>query len=379
MGIKDLFFNNDETIYNNFPDAIIVLDFMRNIIVWNKKAEAIFGYSKLEIKNKNVSILFQEDFDRFNKIIGLNHGTILNAITKTGESIFVDVTAFDAHNSAKTVISVRALSNKILELQNLLDDYQTTKMLVNNRDSFLSNLKFDFLNPLNASIGFSQSLLDGVCGKITKKQEQYLSIINSNTKKAKNLMDKVFDVISLDANKREFTLKNFDLFKIIDFSIDNQKSKLEDKNIKFSVENNTEKHNIFSDEYAIIQVFEILLDNAVKFTKSGQITIAVSHPSIELLEFREMKVPTGYSDKSYLKIRVSDTGIGVPEERLNEIFDEYSPKNLAISQKYEGTALSLPIARKIMHKLNGTIWCEQNADKGCDFILLFPIEKMHFE
>ena len=63
-------------------------------------------------------LLFAEDFERFNKIIGLNHGTILKATTKTGENIFVDVTAYDAHSSAKTIISVRALSNKFLELQN---------------------------------------------------------------------------------------------------------------------------------------------------------------------------------------------------------------------------------------------------------------------
>ena len=117
MGIKDLFFNNNEDIYNNFPDAVIVIDFMRNIIVWNKRAELIFGYTKSEIKNKNIMLLFSEDFERFNKIIGLNHGTILRATTKIGETVFVDVTAYDAHSSAKTVIAVRALSNKFLELQ----------------------------------------------------------------------------------------------------------------------------------------------------------------------------------------------------------------------------------------------------------------------
>ena len=104
MGIKDIFFGNKESIYNNFPDAIIVLDFMRNIIEWNNRAELLFGYKKAEIKNKNIMLLFAEDFERFNKIIGLNHGTILKATTKTGENIFVDVTAYDAHSSAKTII-----------------------------------------------------------------------------------------------------------------------------------------------------------------------------------------------------------------------------------------------------------------------------------
>jgi len=379
MNIKDLFFNTDENIYNNLPDAIIILDFMRNIIVWNTKAEMLFGYTKAEVKNKNVKMLFQDDFERFNKIIGLNHGTILNAITKSGESIFVDVTAFDAYNSAKTIISVRALSNKFLELQNLLDEYQATKMLVSNRDSFISNLKFDFINPLNASIGFSQSLLDGICGKTTKKQEKYLSIINTNTKKTKALLDKIFEIIALDADNREFLFKNFEFGKIIEHVITNQKNKLEDKNLKFTSTIETEKRNIYSDEYAFAQVLEILLDNAIKFTDLGEVKLLISHPDRELLEAHEIKIPAGYDEKSFFKIELSDTGIGIADDRLREIFDEYNSKNLAISQKYEGTALSLPIARKIVHKLNGRIWCEHNEQNGSKFIILMPIEKMVFD
>ena len=379
MGIKDLFFNNNDDVYNNFPDAVIVIDFMRNIIVWNKRAELIFGYTKSEIKNKNIMMLFSEDFERFNKIIGLNHGTILRATTKSGENIFVDVTAYDAHSSAKTVIAVRALSNKFLELQNLLDDYQTTKMLVSDRDSFLSNLKFDFSTPLNAAIGFSQSLLDSVCGEINDKQAKYINIINSNNKKVKNLLDKVFEIISLDADKKEFNFKNFELNKIIEYVVNSQKDIAQEKGIKIITSYNLSKKNIFSDEYALAQVFQILLENAVKFSNKGDVVISCEHPDVETLEQRDIKIPLGYSEKSYLKLEVSDCGVGVAEDRLFEIFDEYLSKNLAIAQKYEGTALSLPIARKIIHKLNGSIWCERKSTGGSNFILVIPIERMSFE
>ena len=379
MNIKDIIFNNRENVYDNFPDAIIVLDFMRNIVVWNKKAEVIFGYKKAEVKNKNVKIIFADDFERFNKIIGLNHGTILHATTKTGENIFVDVTAYDAYNSAKTIVSVRVLSNKFLELQNLLDDYQATKALVTNRDSFLSGLKFDFINPLNASIGFSQSLLDKVCGNINEKQEKYLNIINSNNIKVKKLMDKVFDIILVDADKREFSFKTFNFAKILDYVVETQKNKIEDKGLKFSLDIEIQKRNTYGDEYAFAQVLEILLENAIKFTDAGEINIKVTHPDIELLEQNEIKIPAGYSEKSYIKIDVSDTGIGVDEDRLSDIFDEYSAKNLAIAQKYEGTALSLPIARKLIHKLNGAIWCDINKEKGSTFSFIIPLERMQFE
>lgn len=379
MNLKDILFGNKENIYNNFPDAIVVLDFMRNIIVWNNKAEVLFGYKKIEVKNKNITMLFNEDFERFNKIIGLPHGTILRATTKTGENIFVDVTAYDAHNSAHIIVSIRALSNKFLELQNLLDDYQMTKMLVSNRDSYLSNLKFDFLTPLNAAIGFSQSLLDGICGNLNEKQIKYLNIINSNNKKAKKLMDRALALIELDADKKEFNFKNFDFLKIIEFTIDKYKKEIENKELKISSIIETEKRNAFSDEYCIVQVMEILIENAIKFTSKGEILISVSHPNNETLEFQKIKIPAGYSEKSYLQINVRDTGIGIIEERLPEVFNEYLAKNLEIAQKYEGTALSLPIARKIIHKLNGEIWCTKNYPQGSIFSFVIPIERMSFE
>ena len=379
MNIKDFLFNNDEKIYNNFPDAIIVLDFMRNIILWSKKAELLFGYSKSEVKNKNIMMLFLDDFEKFTKIIGQNHGNILSATTKTGEKIFVDVTAYDAHNSAKIVVSVRALSNKYLELENLLNDYQATKSLVSNRDSFMSRLKPDFLAPLNAIAGFSQSLIDGVCEPLKTKQKKYVNIINSNSQKLKYLTDKVFEIISLDADTKEFNFKNFDFSKMLDFSISKFEQKAQEKKIKISVDIDTSKRNIYSDEYAFAEVVEILLDNAVKFTPKGEITIKVFHPDTETLENNEMKSPMGYTSQSYLQFEFADTGIGISPEQTADIFDEYSEKNLAIAQKYDGVGLSLPIAKKITYKLNGKIWYTPNTPEGSIFTLLIPIERMNFE
>ena len=379
MNIKEFFFNNNESIYNNFPDAVIVLDFMRNIIMWNKKAEIIFGYTKAEVKNKNIMMLFLDEFEKFNKIIGLDHGSIISATTKTGEKIYVDVTAYDAYNSGRIIVSVRTLSNKYLELENLLNDYQATKSLVKNRDSFLSKLKPDFDAPLNSIMGFSQSLLDESTEPLNQKQKKYVNIINTNSKKLKNTTEKVFEIIELDADKREFNFKNFDIIKIIEFSIEKYIEKAKEKGIKISTATDTTKRNIYGDEYAFAEILEILLDNAVKFTQKGEIIIRIYHPDTETLEYNEMKSPMGYTSQSYMQIDVIDTGIGIAQDLSPDIFDEYSEKNFAIAQKYDGSALSLPIAKKIAFKLNGKIWYTPNKPNGSIFSLVIPIERMNFE
>ena len=339
----------------------------------------IFGYSKSEIKNKNIVLLFNEDFDKFNKIIGLNHGSILQATTKTGEKIFVDVTAYDAYNSARIIVSVRALSNKYLELESLLDNYKATKQLVTDRDSFLSSMKLDFFTPINSTIGFSQSLLDETGGKLNTKQKKYVEIINSNGKKLKNLMDKVFEIISLDADKKEFNFKNFDFQKLIEFSVEKYNSQMEENKIEILIENLTQKRNAYSDEYAFIQIIEILLDNAIKYGNKKNITIKIFYPNSETLEFHDMKCPAGYTEEAYLQIEVADLGEGISEEQSSEIFDEYSAKNLTVAQKHEGTALSLPIAKKLANKLGGTLWYAPNTPTGSIFTLLIPVERMSFE
>ncbi len=379
MDIQKFLFNQNDNIYNNFPDAIIVINFMRNIVVWNKRAELLFGYTEKEIKNSNIKVIFNEDYEKLNKIIGLTHGNILRATTKNNEVIFVDVTAYDAHSSAKTVISVRAVSEKFMMLQGLLEAYQQTKELVSNRDSFFSNLKFDFVTPLNAAIGFSQSLLDNVCGELNAKQKKYISIINTNIKKVNAMMEKVFYIIALDAGKKEFNFKSFDFIKVFNFLEETFSIKAKEKNLKIEFHNEVERRNVFSDEYAVIHIMSYLIENAVKFTENGGIEVAARYPDIMFLETHGIKIPSGYNEKSYIHLYVKDSGIGIDEEHIATIFDEYNIKNNQVVKKYGGTALSLPICNKLVQKLSGIIWCESDEETGSIFHVIIPIERMSFE
>ena len=118
-----------------------------------------------------------------------------------------------------------------------------------------------------------------------------------------------------------------------------------------------------------------------KHKYSGVIPIVVSaeYPEIMFLETHGIKIPAGYNEKSYIHISVADTGIGISEEHLANIFDEYNVKNNQIIKKFGGTALSLPICHKLVQKLSGTIWCESDGETGSIFHVVIPIERMSFE
>ena len=279
----------------------------------------------------------------------------------------------------KTIISIRAVSEKFMMLQGLLEEYQQTKELVSNRDSFFSNLKFDFVTPLNAAIGFSQSLLDNVCDELNTKQKKYVSIINTNIKKVNAMMEKVFDIIALDAGKKEFNFKSFDFIKIFNFLEETFTPKAKEKNLKIEFHNEVERRNVFSEEYALIHIMSYLIENAIKFTESGEIEVLAGYPDIMFLEMHGIKIPSGYNEKSYIHLSVKDSGIGIDEEHLITIFDEYNVKNNQVVKKYGGTALSLPICSKLVQKLSGVIWCESDGEKGSIFHVVIPVERMSFE
>ena len=83
---------------------------------------------------------------------------------------------------------------------------------------------------------------------------------------------------------------------------------------------NTDSENVFSDEYAIVHIMDYLIENAIKFTETGKIVVSAEYPEIMFLETHGIKIPAGYNEKSYIHISVADTGIGISEEHLANIF-----------------------------------------------------------
>ncbi|MCK7516060.1 MAG: ATP-binding protein [Desulfobacterales bacterium] len=125
----------------------------------------------------------------------------------------------------------------------------------------------------------------------------------------------------------------------------------------------------------IRQVLLNILTNAVKFTEIGSVNLKVIHPDLEFLKYQGINVPVNYTDKSYLMFSVTDTGIGIAEENLNNIFSEYRQFDRSASKKYGGTGLGLAISKKILEHLGGIIWVESEQTQGSTFSFIIPIER----
>jgi len=371
--IKNFILPNDSDYY---PDALVVIDNQNNITCWNKKAVEIFGFSKEQMMGRNIAILFDSETEKIHECCKNNRTAVLASKNNLYEIIYVEISCKIIPDQKKILITLRDVTKNQKVMEKLLIEYETATKINNNKNKFIVGLSTDLKNPLHSLIGFSQGLIDGVCGELTDKQEKYVSIINKN---ANNLLDIVNDFLelsSLEAGNTEFNMKTFDVVKTLNTICEKIRPESEKKGLQFDSDfNDIVKKNIYSDENMLTLVITAVAENAVKFTEMGSVRVKVLHPDLEILKNQGLEVPENYNDKSYLLFKVTDTGIGLSEEDMGMIFDEYSQTYRTLAKKYGGTGLKLALTRKILCALNGTIWLESEPGQGSTFNFAIPIER----
>ncbi|HHB92751.1 MAG TPA: response regulator [Thioploca sp.] len=239
-------------------------------------------------------------------------------------------------------------------LQNLNEQLQTANKL---KDEFLANTSHELRTPLNGIIGIAESLIDGVTGKLPDKTIANLDMIVSSGKRLANLVNDILDFSTLKQKKLDLQLKPIALHEIIEIVFNLNQTLVQDKNLKLL--NNVAKDlpPIQADENRLQQIFYNLLGNAIKFTEVGKIEI------------------TAKAIDSYIEITVSDTGIGIPSDKLESIFGSFEQGEGSTAREYGGTGLGLAVTKQLIELHNGKIWAKSIFGKGSQLIFTLPIAK----
>lgn len=360
--------------FDNYPDAIIGINSQYDIVLWSQKAEKLFNYSKREIIGKNIGLVLLDETSKIEQCIRENKSLIISARNKSGEEIFVEITCND--NISEKIIAVRDITKNQKILEKLLVEYEKAANISQNKSNFISSLSHELRTPLHSIIGFSHALLDGLGGELSEKQEKYVNIISKNANNLLALLNNVLDISKIEAGKMEFNFKTFDVNQLINSVVESIAPLAREKKLEFELDlSEITKKNIYFDEGMLRQILLNIVSNAVKFTETGSISLKASHPDMDFLKHKGVNVYFDYADKSYLMISVKDTGIGISEEDLPGIFDEYRQLDRSMSKKYGGTGLGLAITRKIIHELGGVIWVESEIVQGSTFSFIIPIER----
>jgi len=234
------------------------------------------------------------------------------------------------------------------------------------KSTFLANMSHELRTPMNAIIGYTDLLLDGIDGPINDEQAKSLKKVSKNARHLLQLINDVLDISKIESGKIELAPRKVNLRELIESVVPSFEPMIEQKGLKLSIEVDEALPSVYADPDKVKHILMNLLSNAVKFTHKGGITVKAK-PSNRGIRPGEEPI--------FAEISVEDTGIGIKEEDLGKIFDKFVQADLSLVRQYEGTGLGLSIARALVGLHKGLLWVNSTFGKGSTFTFTLPLKK----
>jgi two-component system sensor histidine kinase ChiS len=259
---------------------------------------------------------------------------------------------------SRALYSVEKLSNEVEEKNISLQKMDRIK------DQFLASTSHELRTPLNGMIGLSESMIEGAAGNLPRAAIENLTLISSNGHRLAGMVNDLLDMAKIQGEGINLNLRPVDIFSVTDSVLKLTLPLASGKQLK--IFNSVEPclPSALADEDRIRQVMYNLLGNAVKFTNSGVIEI-----SARVIQRSDDKDES----EQMIEVSVSDTGIGIPDEYREMIFEPYRQVDGSDTRSYSGTGLGLAIAKNIIELHNGTITMAPGKNVGSVFTFTLPV------
>jgi PAS domain S-box-containing protein len=239
---------------------------------------------------------------------------------------------------------------RLMQLQNL--QLQETSRV---KSHFLALMSHELRTPMNAILGFAQILSRQPCHQVSSQSKTMVERIINNGKNLLTLIEDILDFSRLEAGKLNITPEEFNLEELVTATTEDLRSLAQQKHLFFDVHIELENPIIINDRDRIRQILVNLISNAIKFTDIGSLTVKVQEV-----------------DQDRIAVIVSDTGIGIAETDLKNIFKEFRQVNESITRKYGGTGLGLAIVDQLLGLMKGTISVKSEIGCGSTFRVELP-------
>ena len=348
----------------NVTIAVLVTDKMGLVQFMNKGAEALFGYSGSELKERDVRELYPEErkaeLDMLIRTLN-ERGKAADfetvRIKKGGEEIPVRISPSVIMEEGKVsgyleiikdLREQKELQEASKKRQELEERARTLKEISEARSVFVSSVSHELRTPLTNIHGYSALLSDGMAGKLNDEQMEYVKVIHSETDRLTKLINDLLDLSRMERGKFRLNPTLFDLRDLVEKC--SCAAMAEKKGLYVRWEIPPDLPDIYGDSGRIARVLINLISNAIKFTEKGGVAITVTQKS-----------------RSFIQVDVADTGPGISEEDQRKLFKPFSQIPRADGEKKEGTGLGLAISKEIVRLHNGKIWVESVPGEGAKF------------
>jgi signal transduction histidine kinase/CheY-like chemotaxis protein len=244
--------------------------------------------------------------------------------------------------------------------QNLEKEKAYSESLLKSKEQFMLSLTHDLKSPLNSIIGFTGFMEDDD-EKLTPSQQKYLQNIDRASRHILRLINDLLDLARLETGKLTIESIPFNLSRLVEGIVESFRPQAKENSINLQLEMNISTHAIYQgDPVRITQILGNLISNAIKFSVEGSVTVLVS-------------VADSSNKTDWVQLNVIDTGIGISEENIKRIFEEFARVS-ADNRQYEGSGLGLTITQKLIALLKGFITVESKPGEGSLFTVTLPLE-----
>ncbi len=233
------------------------------------------------------------------------------------------------------------------------------------KSEFLANMSHELRTPLNSLLILSKLLTENKEGNLTGKQLEFTSTIHAAGSDLLELINEVLDLSKIEAGKMTLAIEAMNLQELSDYVTQNFQHVVEDKGLTFSIELAEDvPATIRTDRQRMKQIVKNFLSNALKFTTQGSLRVQINRP----VDGSFSRIDPAHA----IAIAVTDTGIGIPEDKQHVIFEAFQQADGTTSRKYGGTGLGLSISRELAKLLGGEIRLQSQEGQGSTFTLYLP-------
>lgn len=288
--------------------------------------------------------------------------SLIYAPLKVKESVLGLIVLFNEQTDAYKAADLKLLTTLALQAGSALESALLSRKIIEEaksreealkrvdklKDEFLANTSHELRTPLNGIIGLSESLYDRTSAQ---DQKEDLSMIISSGRRLASLVNDILDFSKLKNFDIEIQRKPVDIFSLTNIVIRINSPLIAGKSVTLTNSIPSDIQAVFGDENRLQQILNNLIGNAIKFTESGEVIISAEQ------------------EEDVITVSVKDTGIGIPKNKHNVIFQEFQQADGSISREFAGTGLGLSISKRLAELHGGRMWFESELGKGSTFIL----------
>ena len=362
-------------IMDNMELGLLEVDNNHRIIRAYDRFCKMLGYEKEELIGQIATELFLPETDK--EIVqvqqevrekGVASSYELCLIKKDGTPIWVLISGAPIMDENGEVIASMGIHYDITERKLLEKELEKAKEIAEEarqaEKQFLANMSHEIRTPLNAIIGMTHLMFDT---RPTKQQFEYLDILKTSADFLHSLISDLLDMAKIEAGRIEIQKHPFDLVGLLRTVQRVFQIKLDSRPVEINLLTDVKiSGNYLGDDLLLNQILLNIIGNADKFTEEGSIDVYVKLKKEEL-------------DVCWIEFKISDTGIGIPEEKLDLIFQKFKQIDSEQGHKHKGTGLGLAITKQLVELQEGTISVQSKEGEGTTFTILLPFQKSDTE